>query len=41
MGTDNYDLQDERIGTRTAGTANTWQGNDCGTAKPAGICVHY
>ena len=39
-GSGNYDLQDDSRDAGTAGTANTWQGNDCGTAEPLGICVH-
>jgi Right handed beta helix region/HYR domain len=34
-----YDCYDESNGTGTAGTANTWQGNDAQTENVPGLCV--
>lgn len=32
------DAVDESTGAGTAGTANTWRSNSCGTSSPAGLC---
>lgn len=34
----NYDAHDESSGDGTAGTANTWEENECETANPEGLC---
>jgi parallel beta-helix repeat protein len=34
-----FDLHDTTTGGGTAGTANTWIGNRCGTANPEAICA--
>jgi hypothetical protein len=35
---DEHDCHDDTIGTRTAGTANTWKDNDGTTSYPPGLC---
>jgi parallel beta-helix repeat protein len=32
------DAHDETTGSMTAGTANTWDHNECRTSAPAGLC---
>jgi hypothetical protein len=33
-----HDAHDDSVGTRTAGRANTWTDNDCGSDQPNGLC---
>jgi hypothetical protein len=33
-----FDASDDTTGAGTAGTANTWDDNDCDTSSPAGLC---
>jgi hypothetical protein len=32
------DVDDDTVGGGTAGTANTYSGNSCGTSDPGGLC---
>jgi parallel beta-helix repeat protein len=34
----NLDASDSSVGAGTAGTANTWEANDCQTSDPSGLC---
>lgn len=34
-----FDAHDESTGSETAGTANTWEENECETSSPAGLCT--
>lgn len=35
---DDFDAHDDSNGSRTAGTANTWEDNECETDSPDGLC---
>jgi hypothetical protein len=37
-GNGTMDVQDDSTGGGTAGTANTWKKNTCGTSSPSGLC---
>ncbi len=37
-GSGEHDAHDDTVGTGTAGTANTWEANDCVTSQPPGLC---